>query len=33
MLAEIERYMNGEKSIEELINEKFPQIIHPIEYL
>jgi hypothetical protein len=32
MLAEIERYMNGKKTIEELIKEKFPQIIHPIEY-
>jgi hypothetical protein len=33
MLAEIERYMNGKKTIEELIKEKFPQVIHPIEYL
>lgn len=32
MLAEIERYMMGKKSIEELVNEKFPYIIHPIEY-
>jgi len=32
MLAEIERYMSGKKSIEELIKEKFPQILHPIEY-
>lgn len=31
ILAEIERYMMGKKSIEELVNEKFPYKIHPIE--
>lgn len=31
MLDEIDRYMAGKKSIEELIKEAFPQIIHPIE--
>ncbi|MCJ7790551.1 MAG: hypothetical protein MUP69_10345 [Candidatus Atribacteria bacterium] len=32
MLEEIDRYMQGKKSIDELIKEKFPQIIHEIEY-
>jgi hypothetical protein len=32
ILAEIDRYMAGKKSIDELIKESFPQIIHLIEY-
>jgi len=32
MLNEIDRYMAGKKSIEELINEAFPQKLHEIEY-